>query len=260
MGAAAKALWEFGELTRFWGRAVLALGGVWRYTGEALRQTAILLTGSAVVVIGLVFVIGAECALFSSFFSKSFGASGAVGIFTMLCDIREAFPLMFGYILAAKVSCGLVAEIGSMRITDEIDAMEVMGISSMRYVIATRVAGALIALPLIYAIAVVVGTLGTYLVVVFQIGDVSGGAWISGHFGPAHGLSDDLLSLVKAMVIGMLVILTGLYYGYTVRGGPVEVGTATARSMVVNIVMIHVVTGTLTALFWGADPRLPIGG
>jgi phospholipid/cholesterol/gamma-HCH transport system permease protein len=260
MSALVAGLREVGELARFSGRAIASLRGVWHYLGEALRQAGILVMGSALVVVGLEFVIGAECGLFSSYFSKAFGASGAVGLFTLLCDVREAFPLMFGYILAAKVACGLVAEIGSMRITDEIDALEVMGTDSMRFVVATRLLGAMVALPIIYVIALLVGTIGSGLVVVFQVSEVSYGAWMAGHFGPAHALSDDLLSLVKGMAIGATVVLTGLYYGYTVRGGPVEVGEATARSMVVNLVMIHVVGGTLTILFWGANAHLPIGG
>jgi phospholipid/cholesterol/gamma-HCH transport system permease protein len=260
MSAFVAGLREVGELARFSGRAIGSLRGVWHYLGEALRQASILVAGSAVVVIGLEFVIGAECGLFSSYFSKAFGASGAVGLFTLLCDVREAFPLMFGYILAAKVACGLVAEIGSMRITDEIDALEVMGTDSMRFVVATRLLAAMIALPVIYVIALLVGTIGSGLVVVLQVSEVSYGAWMAGHFGPAHAISDDLLSLVKGMAIGGTVVLTGLYYGYTVRGGPVEVGEATARSMVVNLVMIHVVGGILTILFWGANARLPIGG
>ncbi|HYF26608.1 MAG TPA: ABC transporter permease, partial [Baekduia sp.] len=97
-------------------------------------------------------------------------------------------------------------------------------------------------------------------VVVLQVGEVSQGAWMGGHFGPVHSLGEDLLSLVKGMAIGMSVILVGLFYGYTVRGGPVEVGEATARSMVVNLVLIHLIGGTLTILFFGADARLPIGG
>jgi phospholipid/cholesterol/gamma-HCH transport system permease protein len=260
MAAVVSLIREIGDLSRFGVRAVSALREVWLYVGEASRQAGILITGSALVVIGLEFVIGAECGLFSSYFSKAFGASGAVGIFTMLCDVHEAFPLMFGYMLAAKVSCGLVAEIGSMRITEEIDALEAMGIKSMVYIVATRLLGAIIALPLIYVVAVGAGTVGSGVVVVKQIGEVSLGAWLAGHFGASHSLSDDLLSLVKGMVTGIAVILVGLYYGYTVRGGPVQVGEAAARSMIVNLIMIHFIGGTLTILFWGASSHLPIGG
>jgi phospholipid/cholesterol/gamma-HCH transport system permease protein len=257
---ATNGLREAGELTRFGGRAFVALRGVGPYFGEVLRQAALLIAGSVVVVVGMTFVIGAECGLFTSYFTKAFGATGAVGIFTLLCDVREAFPLMFGYILAAKVACGLVAEIGSMRISEEIDALEVMGFSSIVYVVGTRLLGALIALPLIYVMAMVTGTIGSGLVVVVQVGEVSQGAWMGGHFGPTHSLGEDLLSLVKGMTIGIVVVVVGLYYGYTVRGGPVEVGEATARSMVVNLVLIHVIGGTLTILFFGSDSGLPIGG
>lgn len=260
MSALGEGLQEVGELTRFSWRALGTLRGSWHYLAEALRQAGILIAGSALVVVAMTFVIGAECGLFTSYFTKAFGATGAVGIFTVLCDVREAFPLMFGYILAAKVACGLVAEIGSMRIADEIDAMEVMGTDSMRFVVGTRLLAALMALPLIYVMAMLTGTIGSGLVVVLQVGEVSQGAWMGGHFGPVHSLSEDLLSLAKGMAIGMSVILVGLYYGYTVRGGPVEVGEATARSMVVNLVLIHLVGGTLTILFFGADARLPIGG
>ncbi|MCK9248863.1 MAG: ABC transporter permease [Solirubrobacteraceae bacterium] len=251
---------EVGALAGFGVRGVLSLRGVGPYAGEALRQASLLITGSALVIIGLEFVIGAQCGLFSSYFSKAFGASGAVGIFTLLCDVREAFPLMFGYMLAAKVSCGMVAEIGSMRIADEVDALEVMGTDSMRFLVATRLLGALLALPAIYVVAMLAGTVGSGLVVVLQVGEVSLGAWMQGHFGPVHSLTDDALSLVKAMAIGLTVILVGLYYGYTVRGGPVEVGEATARSMVVNLILIHLVGGVLTILFWGSSAQLPIGG
>jgi phospholipid/cholesterol/gamma-HCH transport system permease protein len=260
MAAIGDGLAEVGEFARFTGRSVLALRGVWQYTGEAVRQAGILVAGSAVVVVGLMLVVGGECGLFSAYFSKSFGASGTVGLFTLLCDTREAFPLMFGYILAAKVASGLVAEIGSMRIADEIDALEVMGTDTMRFVVATRLLAALIALPIIYVIGVSIGTFGSYLVVVFQVGGVSSGSWMAGHFGAAHTFTDDVLSLVKAMAIGSVVTSVGLFYGYTVRGGPVEVGVATGRSMVVNLVLIHVVGGILTILFWGAGAHLPIGG
>jgi phospholipid/cholesterol/gamma-HCH transport system permease protein len=251
---------EIGDMASFSWRAMLALRHTWHYSGEIMRQAAILLSGSALVLVGMQFVIGGECGLFTAYAGKSFGASGATGLFTMVCDVREMFPYMFGYILAAKVGCGLVAEIGSMRISDEIDALEVVGISSMVYIVGTRVLAALIALPPIYIMSMAVGTLGSWLVVVVQIGDTSTGGWAAGHFGPIHGLDEDLFSLAKAMAIGVTVILVGTYYGYRASGGPVGVGAATARSMIVNLVLIHLIGGSMSLLIWGTDARLPIGG
>jgi phospholipid/cholesterol/gamma-HCH transport system permease protein len=251
---------EIGEMGAFAGRAFRALPGVSHYAGEVLRQMAILLVGSVMVVLALQFVAGAECGLYGAYALRATGAQGATGLFTIICDLRELFPYMFGYIIAAKVGCGLVAEIGSMRIADELDALDVIGTPSIRYIVGTRLAAAMLALPLLYVTSMGVGTIGSYLVTVLQVGDVSAGAYLSGHFGPAHGLDEDLLSMIKAMVIGITIILTCLYYGYTVSGGPAEVGRATARSMVVNLILIHVVGGATTALFWGSSIRLPLGG
>ena len=141
---------EIGKLARHSVRSVVELGPSLQYAAEILRQAGILLTGSALILVGMEVVIGGECGLFTSYLGKSFGASGAVGLFSLVCDEREMFPYMFGYILAAKVGCGLVAEIGSMRIAEEIDAMEVMGIPSIRYVVGTRLFAALMVLPITY--------------------------------------------------------------------------------------------------------------
>jgi phospholipid/cholesterol/gamma-HCH transport system permease protein len=254
------ALAELGDLAEFSFKSFASLGGALRYGSEALRQTGLLLTGSALVIVGMELVIGGECGLFTAYFSRTFSASGATGLFSFICDEREMFPYMFGYILAAKVGCGLVAEIGSMRIAEEIDAIEVMGVSSMRYIVATRLLAAIIALPLIYLVCLASGTLGSYIVVVHQVGDVSGGAWAAGQFGPIHSLSEDYDSMLKAMVIGIVIILVGTFYGYRVRGGPVEVGNATARSMIVNLVLIHLIGGSMSLLIWGSNAKLPIGG
>jgi phospholipid/cholesterol/gamma-HCH transport system permease protein len=251
---------EIGRITSHSVRSLLELGATLRYAAEILRQAGILLTGSALILVGMELVIGGECGLFTSYVGKSFGASGAVGLFSLVCDEREMFPYMFGYILAAKVGCGLVAEIGSMRIAEEIDAMEVMGIPSMRYIVGTRLFAAIIVLPLAYLMAMAAGTFGSYFVVVVQVGTDSGAGWASGAFGPAHTLGLDFESLVKAMAIGITIILVGTYYGYTASGGPVGVGKATAKSMMVNLVMIHFIGGSLSLLFWGTNSKLPIGG
>jgi len=211
---------EVGEIGTFSGRAVRGMSGTWRYTGEVLRQTAILLLGSALVIVSLQFVAGAECGLYGAYALRATGAQGATGLFTIICDLRELFPYMFGYIVAAKVGCGLVAEIGSMRISDELDALDVIGTPSIRYIVGTRLAAALLGLPMLYLLSMGFGTIGSFLVAVVQVGDVSAGAFLGGHFGPAHGIDEDLLSMGKAIVIGLSIVLICLYYGYMVKGGP----------------------------------------
>ena len=113
-----------------------------RFLGEALRQAGILILGSAVVIWGLAFILGLQCGIEGAYFSRSVGAPANAGTFAAWCDLREIMPYAFGYMMSAKVGTGLVAEIGAMRISDEIDALEVMGISSLTFLCATRLLGA----------------------------------------------------------------------------------------------------------------------
>jgi phospholipid/cholesterol/gamma-HCH transport system permease protein len=249
-----------GEMGSFWVSALLSLRGVWHHAAEVLRQAGILIAGSALVIWVMEFVIGGECGLFGTYLLRTFAASGAIGFFTEICDPRVLFPLMFGYLFAAKVGCGLVAEIGSMKISDEISALEAVGIDSMRYVVGTRLMGALLAMPVIYLVGVMVGTAGSLVTVVHQIREVSMGGWSAQHWG-YQSLGDNVIGFVQAMLIGLAIVLVGTYYGYRARGGPVEVGAATARSMVLNLLLIHLIVTCVSVIYWGgADAHLPIGG
>jgi phospholipid/cholesterol/gamma-HCH transport system permease protein len=137
------ALISFGEATRFCGRIVMKVfnGRVLGFIGETLRQAGILITGSAVIVLGLVFILGLQCGIEGAYAAKSVGATSSTGAIAALCDLREVIPYAFGYMMAAKVGTGFVAEIGSMRISDEIDALEVMGFDSILYLGSTRLLG-----------------------------------------------------------------------------------------------------------------------
>jgi phospholipid/cholesterol/gamma-HCH transport system permease protein len=161
--------------------------------------------------------------------------------------------------MAAKVGTGIVAELGSMRISDEIDALEVMGISSMTFLCATRLIAAWLVLPFVYIASIGAGFLASYLAVVQQIGEVSSGGFFL-IFWQFQNPPDLLYSVIKGMTMATAIVLVGCYYGYTAGGGPVGVGTATAKSMVLNIVLVHLIGMLGTQLFWGANPRAPIGG
>src|SRR5918998_3423137 len=149
--------------------------------------------------------------------------------------------------------------IASLGDTDEIDALEVMGISSMTFLCATRLLAAFMVLPFMYIAAVGAGFFASYLAVVEQIGEVSSGGFFL-IFWMFQNPPDLLYSVLKAMAMAIAIVIVGCYYGYTASGGPVGVGTATAKSMVVNIVAVHLVGMIGTQIFWGANPRAPIGG
>jgi phospholipid/cholesterol/gamma-HCH transport system permease protein len=232
---------------------------VFRYFGEALRQAGILIISSTLVIWGLVFIIGLQCGIEGAYFNRSVGSPAYAGVFAAWCDLRELVPLSFGYMMAAKVGTGIVAELGSMRISDEIDALEVMGISGVTFLCATRMLAAIMVLPFVYLCAIGAGFFASYLAVVQQIGDVSSGGFFL-IFWEFQNPPDLIFSLTKAMVMAVVIVLVGCYYGYNASGGPVGVGTATAKSMVFNIVAVHIVGMLGTQLFWGANPRAPIGG
>jgi phospholipid/cholesterol/gamma-HCH transport system permease protein len=251
----------FGELLAFCGRILGGVfgGRVFRFFGEVVRQAGILVTGSVLIVLVLVFILGLECGIEGAYASRAIGAPSNSGAFTALCDLREVTPYAFGYMMAAKVGTGFVAELGSMRISDEIDALEVLGLDSVAYLCATRLLGMWLVLPFVYIAAVTVGYFGSYIAVVRQIGEVSAGGYFQ-IFWQFQAPLDLLYSAIKGMVMATFIVLVACYYGYNASGGPVGVGTATARSMVVNIIGIHVIGMLGTQLFWGGNPRAPIGG
>jgi phospholipid/cholesterol/gamma-HCH transport system permease protein len=252
---------SFGEIARFAGRTLglVYSGKVLRFFGETLRQAGILIISSTLVICGLVFIIGLQCGIEGAYFTRSQGTPAYAGVFAAWCDLRELVPYAFGYMMAAKVGTGMVAELGSMRITDEIDALEVMGIDSMRFLCATKLLASWMVLPFVYIISVGAGFFASYLAVVLQIGDVSSGGY-SLVFWVFQNPPDLLFSLIKGMTMATVIVLVGLYYGYNASGGPVGVGTATAKSMVLNIVLVHIIGMLGTLIFWGANPRAPIGG
>jgi phospholipid/cholesterol/gamma-HCH transport system permease protein len=252
---------NFGVIAKFSARVIGEVFGlrVFRFFGEALRQCGVLILGSTMVIWGLAFILGLQCGIEGAYFNRSVGAPAYAGVFAAWCDLREVIPYAFGYMMAAKVGTGIVAELGAMRISDEIDALEVMGVPPITFLAATRLLGAWMTLPFMYLAAVGVGFFASWLAVVKQIGDVSSGGYFL-IFWMFQNPPDLLYSVIKAMFMATAIVLVGCYYGYTASGGPVGVGTATAKSMVLNIVLVHIIGMLGTLVFWGANPRAPIGG
>ena len=222
---AGAAIYELGEAGEFSGNVLQGVFSrrVVPYMGETLRQAGVFITGSMLIIFGLVFVLGLQCGVEGAYGAKAVGASSSVGAFTALCNLREVIPYAFGYMMAAKVGTGIVAELGSMRISDEIDALQVMGLDSVAYLGSTRLLGAWIVLPFIYVIAIVIGITASYLAVVVQIGQVSAGGYLQ-LFWQFQSPIDFVFSLVKGMAMATFVVLVGIYFGYHVQGGPVGVG------------------------------------
>jgi phospholipid/cholesterol/gamma-HCH transport system permease protein len=250
-----------GEMFAFFGRIVSRVftGKVTQFVGETLRQAGILITGSVLIVLGLVFVLGLECGIEGAYATQAVGAPSVSGAFTALCDLREVTPYAFGYMMAAKVGTGFVAELGSMRISDEIDALEVMGFDSVAFLCCTRLLGMWLVLPFVYIASIGVGFVGSYIAVVQQIGHVSAGGYLQ-IFWEFQNPLDLLYSAIKGITMATFIVLVACYFGYNAGGGPVGVGSATAKSMAVNILGIHFIGLLYSEIFWGGNARSPIGG
>src|SRR4051812_48185431 len=170
---------SFGDIAKFCARVMgegFSLRAL-RFFGEALRQAGILIMGSALVIWGLAFILALTCGIEGAYFSRAVGAPSNAGIFAAWCDLREIMPFAFGYMMSAKAGTGLVAEIGAMRISDEIDALEVMGISSLTFLCSARLPAAWLVLPFLYIGGVGAGFFSSYIAVVQQVGEVSSGGY-----------------------------------------------------------------------------------
>jgi len=233
---------------------------VFRFFGEALRQSGILIVGSTTVIWSLVFITGlGPCGIEAAYFNQATGTPNYAGVFAAWCNLREAVPYAFGYMMAAKVGTGIVAELGAMRISEEIDALEVMGVDSMVFLCATRLLAAWIVLPFMYISAIGIGFLASYIAVVDQIGYTSSGGFLL-IFWQFQNPTDFLYSVLKGMFMATAIVLVACYYGYNASGGPVGVGRATAKSMVLNLILVNLIGMLGTEVFWGTNPRAPIGG
>ncbi|WP_372790024.1 ABC transporter permease [Paraconexibacter sp.] len=246
-------LWCIGVVRATFSRSLLP------YMGESLRQARILVTGSLIVLIGLAFSLGLVLGIQGVYGARTIGAPAVAGAFAGLGNLRELVPYAFAYMMAAKVSTGYAAEIGAMRIADEIDALDVMGVKSTTYLVATRLTAVLLVLPFVFPIALAVGFLGSYIAVVIQLGEVSQGGFLE-LFWKFQNPGDFLFAGIKGILMTSYVVLVGCYFGYHVTGGPVGVGRAAANAMLVNLVGVHFIGMLTSELFWGGDARLPIGG
>lgn len=246
-----------GEIVRFSGQTIRNLGDVRHYVSEVFRQCGILILSSALVVWFMQFMMGTMCGTESYYITKQVGAPSYAGVLGVYCGLREMGPYMWAYIFAAKVGCGLVAEIGSMRIAEEVDAMEVMGVKSRSYLVGSRIIAYWIAMPFMFIVGLLCVYASVYLVTVVQLGGVSSGGYLN-IFWLYQNPLDLVYATLKVMAMGTAIVFVSCYYGYTATGGPVGVGHNTAKSMMVNMALVHIISTIGTFIFWGLDPNAPI--
>ena len=178
-----------------------------------------------------------------------FAAEGAVATVVVLSMTRELGPVIAGLMVAGRVGAAMAAEIGTMRVTDQIDALTTLSTDPLRYLVLPRLIAGIITLPFLVLVADIIGVFGGYLIGVYKLG-----------FNPGSYLArteqyletNDVVSgLAKAAVFGFIVALMGCYHGYHSRGGAQGVGQATTYAVVSASILILVSNYLLTAAFFG---------
>lgn len=247
-----------GEITKFGLEGFVGIPTAFRlYPTEIIRQAAIVVLSSALVLWTFMTTIGAIAGLVGSYLLTSLGASDYLGLFIAIAVIQAVSAPTFGWIFAAKVGCGYSAEIGTMRITEEIDALAVMGIQPKAYLVSTRLAATCIVLPFVWLAGVGAILLGAYVVGQADLKTSSNGGYFDLLWSFQRPV-DIFLALTWAMVTLLCLVVISCYFGYNADGGPVGVGRATARSMMFNMVVVSIQTGIFYQLFWGVNIALPI--
>lgn len=251
---------EMGELGLFAAQAIRALPGTLRYSAEVLRQTALLVKGSTAFLAIMQGFFSFAIVNFAFFFFRTIGASDYVGLSTGLIGPRLGVIAMFGYVFASKICCGLAAELGSSKISEEIDAYETEGIDPFKYVIGTRVWAALLFIPLAAAISVAALSFAGYVQAVVVLGGLESEQFYAVHWS-SMALPDLVYMFIAMASTAFVMVLVACFYGYRTHGAPQAVGQSVARSLVVNLMIAHVVPAFWTMTFYSVqNANLSIGG
>ena len=205
--------------------------------------------GMFFVVVSISFFTGTEVGLEGFNGLQQIGAQAFTGVITSLANTREITPLVAGVALAAQVGAGFTAQLGAMRISDEIDALEVMGVNSVVYLVATHVWAALITMIPLYLAALFASYLASELVVTKFFG-LSTGTYTH-YFRLYLPPLDIFYSFLKAMVFAVIVTFVHCYYGYTATGGPAGVGVAAGRAIRLSIILVVVVNLFMSLILFG---------
>ena len=177
-----------------------------------------------------------------------FSAQGAVANLVVLSVTRELGPVLAGLMVAGRVGAAMAAELGTMRVTDQIDALTTLSTHPMKYLVAPRLLAGIVALPLLVLIADILGVMGGFIVSTVKLGfNVSTYLTNTVNFVQA----DDVMSgLAKAGVFGFLIALMGCYHGYNSKGGAQGVGAATTSAVVSASILILAFDYVLTEMFF----------
>ncbi|GAC1642460.1 MAG: ABC transporter permease [Mycobacterium sp.] len=259
---------RLGAQTVFYGQALWAVGdAVRRYPAEVLRLIAgigmgtgaLAVIGGTVAIVGfLTLSTGALIAVQGYNTLSNVGIEALTGFLGAFLNVRFIAPATAGVALAATIGAGATAQIGSMRITEEVDALEVMGIRAVTYLASTRIVAGVIAVIPIYTVAVLMSFLATRFGTTIIYGQSRG---VYDHYFSTFLHPTDLLwSFVEALSMAAVVMLVHTYYGYTATGGPAGVGEAVGRAVRSSITAGVFILLTITLSVYGQSGNFHLSG
>jgi phospholipid/cholesterol/gamma-HCH transport system permease protein len=270
-GTAAKLLALLEDLGRQISFYFRVFGWGWRvvvrYKAEVARLLAevslgsggLAVMGGTVAIVGfMTFFTGSQVGLQGYNALNQIGTATFTGFLSSYFNTRELAPLVSALALSATVGCGFTAQLGAMRINDEIDALEVMAVPSVPFLVTTRVLAGMIAVIPLYIIGLLASYAATRLIVTVGFGQPSG---TYDHYFSLFLIPHDVLwSFGKVLIFAVLVMLIHCYYGFHATGGPAGVGVAVGHSVRAVLVVVNIINLLLGMAIWGAVQSVRIAG
>ena len=262
------ALERLGDQLGFYLRALAWIPfTITRYFREVIRLLAEVSFGSGAlaviggtigVMLGISVFTGTVVGLQGFAALDQIGTSALAGFLSAYFNTREISPLVAGLALSSTVGCGFTAQLGAMRISEEIDALEVMAVRSMPYLVTTRIIAGFIAIIPLYIIGLLTSYLAARMTTVWVYGQSAG--TYDHYFSLFLPPEDVVWSFVKVLVFSVAIILSHCFYGYRAAGGPAGVGVAVGRSVRTAIVVTMILDFFLSLAIWGADTTVKVAG
>jgi phospholipid/cholesterol/gamma-HCH transport system permease protein len=238
------ALQDFFYLT---GRALRNLFRTPHYTDDIFLQMEIIGVGSLPIVVLTGFFSGAVMALQMARALSTYGATGQVGQIVAITLVRELGPVLSALLVAGRNGSGIASELGSMKVTEQIDAMRALGTDPIQKLVTPRLIATAIMLPLLTVISDFVGLIGGFVIATTMLNITGSQYWNTAY--KALVWSDLAQGLIKPFLFAMVIAMVGCFYGLRTSGGTQGVGRATTQAVVVASVWIFVITLFVTRIF-----------
>ncbi|WP_354700101.1 hypothetical protein DSM112329_00364 [Paraconexibacter sp. AEG42_29] len=249
---------EMGQLVEFTFQTWRAVPGSVQYMSESLAHVSKMILRTSPLLFVMYMFMGIVTMNTGYFLLFPLGAAdylGAIGGF----GIHVSAVIMFAYVFTAKVCGGFVAEIGAMRINQEIDAYESTGVDPLRFVVGTRVIATLLYIPIAAVVGLLGYTAGCFLDAIVILSATDSAGYARFHWS-SQGLRDMYFVITTIALTGVTTAITACFYGMRTRGGPAAVGAAVAQAVKVNLVLANLVSAFTVITWYAVDAGVPIGG